>query len=44
MIVDPWGLVLARAADRPRPGGADSLPEEPVPIRGSLPPQRHRRL
>jgi predicted amidohydrolase len=44
MIVDPWGLVLARAADRPGPVVADCLPEEQDRIRASLPALRHRRL
>jgi len=44
MIVDPWGLVLARAPDRPGPVLADCLPEEQDRIRGALPALRHRRL
>ena len=44
MIVDPWGLVLARAADRPGPVFADCLAEEQDRIRASLPALQHRRL
>lgn len=44
MIVDPWGLVLARAADRPGPIFAECLPEEQDRIRASLPALQHRRL
>jgi len=44
MIVDPWGLVLARAADRPGPVFAECLAEEQDRIRASLPALRHRRL
>jgi predicted amidohydrolase len=44
MIVDPWGLVLARAADRPGPVFADCLPEEQDRVRASLPALQHRRL
>jgi len=44
MIVDPWGLVLARAADRPGPVFAELLAEEQDRIRATLPALRHRRL
>lgn len=44
LIVDPWGLVLARAADRPGPVVAECLLEEQDRIRSSLPALRHRRL
>lgn len=44
MIIDPWGLVLARAADRPGPIVADCHLEEQDRIRASLPALRHRRL
>jgi len=44
MIVDPWGLVLARAADRPGPVFAELLAEEQDRIRETLPALRHRRL
>jgi deaminated glutathione amidase len=44
MIVDPWGLVLARAADRPGLVFAECFPEEQDRIRASLPALQHRRL
>ena len=44
MIVDPWGLVLARAPDVPGPVLADCLLEEQDRIRAALPSLRHRRL
>jgi len=44
LIVDPWGLVLARAPDRPGPVLAECLAEEQDRIRASLPVLRHRRL
>jgi predicted amidohydrolase len=44
MIVDPWGLVLARAADRPGPVLADCFLEEQDRIRAALPVLQHRRL
>jgi nitrilase len=44
MVVDPWGLVLARAADRPGPVIADCYLEEQDRIRAALPALRHRRL
>jgi predicted amidohydrolase len=44
LIVDPWGLVLARAPDRPCVVVADcDLPAQDA-IRESLPALRHRRL
>jgi predicted amidohydrolase len=43
-IVDPWGLVLARAPDRPGPVVADCALEEQDRIRAALPALRHRRL
>jgi predicted amidohydrolase len=44
LIVDPWGLVLARAADRPGPVLADCFLEEQDRIRAALPALQHRRL
>jgi len=44
LIVDPWGLVLARAADRPGPVLAECFLEEQDRIRASLPALQHRRL
>ena len=44
MIVDPWGLVLAQAADRPCVITADCDPESLERVRRSLPALRHRRL
>jgi len=44
MVVDPWGLVLARAPDAPGPVLADCRLEEQDRIRGALPALRHRRL
>jgi predicted amidohydrolase len=44
MIVDPWGLVLARAADQPGPVVAECSPEAQDRIRETLPALRHRRL
>ena len=44
MIVDPWGLVLARAADRPGVVVADCDPADLERVRGALPALRHRRL
>ena len=43
-IVDPWGLVLARAPDRPGPVVADCALEEQDRIRAALPALSHRRL
>ena len=44
MIVDPWGLVLARAADRPCAVVADCDPSDLERVRSALPALRHRRL
>jgi predicted amidohydrolase len=44
MIVDPWGLVIARAPDRPGPVLAECHVEEQDRVRASLPALRHRRL
>ena len=44
MIVDPWGLVLARAPDRPCVQVADCRLEDLERHRESLPALRHRRL
>jgi predicted amidohydrolase len=44
MIVDPWGLVLARAPDAPGVVVADCRLEEQDRIRAALPALRHRRL
>jgi len=44
MIVDPWGLVIARAGDRPGLILAECVLEEQDRIRASLPVLRHRRL
>jgi len=44
LIVDPWGLVLARAPDAPGPIIAECRLEEQDRIRASLPALRHRRL
>ncbi len=44
MIVDPWGLVLAQAGDRPCVISADCDIESLERIRRSLPALRHRRL
>jgi predicted amidohydrolase len=44
LIVDPWGLVLARAADRPGPVLAECFLEEQDRIRAALPALQHRRL
>jgi predicted amidohydrolase len=44
LIVDPWGLVLAQAADRPGVILADCSIEDQDRIRGSLPSLQHRRL
>jgi predicted amidohydrolase len=44
MIVDPWGLVLARAADHPGVVVADCPPEPQDRIRATLPALQHRRL
>jgi len=44
MIVDPWGVVLAQAGDRPCAVVADCPDEVVERVRGSLPALRHRRL
>ncbi len=44
MVVDPWGLVLARAPDHPGPFLVDCNLEDQDRIRHSLPALRHRRL
>jgi predicted amidohydrolase len=44
LIVDPWGLVLAQAADRPGVIVADCRIEDLERIRGALPALRHRRV
>lgn len=44
MVIDPWGLVVARAADRPGPVVADCHLDEQDRIRDALPALRHRRL
>ena len=44
MIVDPWGLILAQAPDRPCVLLADCDLEAQDRMRSALPCQRHRRL
>ena len=44
MLVDPWGLVLALAADRPCVLVAECDLEAQDRIRSALPCQAHRRL
>jgi deaminated glutathione amidase len=44
MIVDPWGVVLACAPDRPCAVVADCDPDQQDRVRGSLPALAHRRL
>jgi predicted amidohydrolase len=44
LIADPWGLVLARAGDRPGVVVAECDPEEQDRVRAALPALRHRRL
>jgi predicted amidohydrolase len=44
MVVDPWGLVLARAPDVPGPVVAECRIEDQDRIRAALPALRHRRL
>jgi predicted amidohydrolase len=44
MIVDPWGLVRAQAADRPGVALADCDPADLERVRAALPCLRHRRL
>jgi len=43
-VVDPWGLVIARASDRPGPIFADCHAEDLDRVRASLPALGHRRL
>jgi predicted amidohydrolase len=44
MVVDPWGLVLAQAGDRPAVITADCDLEELARVRERLPALVHRRL
>jgi len=44
LVVDPWGLVIARAGDRPCVLVADCDLEEQDRIRRDLPALAHRRL
>jgi len=44
LVVDPWGLVLAHAADRPGVITADCQEEDLERVRTALPALRHRRL
>jgi len=44
LVVDPWGLVLARAPDRPGVVVADCRIEDLERIRAALPALSHRRL
>lgn len=44
MIVDPWGVVIAQAGDRPCAIVADCPPGAVDEVRGALPALRHRRL
>ncbi len=44
MVIDPWGIVIARAADRPGPVIAECDLEDQDRIRATLPALRHRRL
>jgi len=44
LIVDPWGVVLAQAADDPCVIVADCSPERQERVRASLPALAHRRL
>jgi predicted amidohydrolase len=44
LIVDPWGLVLARAGDRPGAVVADCDLDHLKEVRAGLPALRHRRL
>jgi predicted amidohydrolase len=44
LVVDPWGLVLAQAADHPGVVTADCDPGELAAIRRRLPALEHRRL
>ena len=44
LIVDPWGLVLAQAGDRPGRDQADCDLDELERVRRRLPALTHRRL
>jgi nitrilase len=44
MIIDPWGLVLARAPDAPGPVFAECRLDEQDRIRAALPVLRHRKV
>jgi predicted amidohydrolase len=44
MIIDPWGLVLAQAADRPGVIFADCRAEDLEQVRAALPALEHRRI
>jgi predicted amidohydrolase len=44
LIVDPWGRILAEAADEPGIVVADCDPAELKRVRARLPALRHRRL
>ncbi|MCZ6463603.1 MAG: carbon-nitrogen hydrolase family protein [Proteobacteria bacterium] len=44
LILDPWGLVLAQATDRPGVIVADCRPEDQDRIRRSVPALSHRKL
>lgn len=44
MVVDPWGIVIARAPDRAGPVLAECHIEDQDRIRATLPALRHRRL
>jgi predicted amidohydrolase len=44
LIVDPWGVILAQAADEPGVILADCSPERQQHVRDSLPALRHRRI
>jgi len=44
LVIDPWGLVLARAGDRPGAVVADCDLDVLADIRAALPALRHRRL
>ena len=44
MIIDPWGLVLAQAGDRPEVIVADCDPLELDRVRQAIPALQHRRL
>lgn len=44
LVVDPWGIVLAQAADEPCVLVAECSPERQEQVRASLPALQHRRL